>query len=99
MPRKHRLAENDLSAHLIAAGFKCIAFPLVAPRTKPYCWADETWTREKGMYYWKTFRHENLRSFENCNILLTFISTNRLKAWTRKPQSRRRISGCLIAEL
>jgi hypothetical protein len=37
---QHRLAENDLSAHLIAAGFKCIAFPLVAPRTKPYCWAD-----------------------------------------------------------
>jgi len=45
---QHRLAENDLSAHLIAAGFKCIAIPLVAPRTKPYCWADETWTREKG---------------------------------------------------
>jgi phage terminase large subunit-like protein len=45
---QHRLAENDLSAHLIAAGFKCIAFPLEAPRTKPYRWADETWTREKG---------------------------------------------------
>jgi len=45
---QHRLAGNDLSAHLVAAGFKCIAFPLVAPRTKTYCWADETWTREKG---------------------------------------------------
>ena len=45
---QHRLAENDLSAHLIAAGFKCIAFPLEAPRAKTYRWADETWTREKG---------------------------------------------------
>ena len=45
---QHRLAENDLSAHLIAEGFKCIAFPLEAPRTKTYRWADETWTREKG---------------------------------------------------
>jgi phage terminase large subunit-like protein len=45
---QHRLAENDLSAHLIAAGFKCIAFPLEAPRAKTYHWADETWTREKG---------------------------------------------------
>jgi phage terminase large subunit-like protein len=45
---QHRLAENDLSAHLIAAGFECIAFPLEAPRAKTYRWADETWTREKG---------------------------------------------------
>jgi phage terminase large subunit-like protein len=45
---QHRLAENDLSAHLIAEGFKCIAFALEAPRTKTYRWADETWTRPAG---------------------------------------------------
>jgi phage terminase large subunit-like protein len=45
---QHRLAENDLSAHLIAEGFKCIAFPLEAPRAKTYRWADETWTRPAG---------------------------------------------------
>jgi len=39
-------------------------------RTKTYRWADETWTRKKDMYYSKTIRNENLRSFENCNILL-----------------------------
>jgi phage terminase large subunit-like protein len=45
---QHRLAENDLSAHLIAKGFKCMAFALEATRTVRYRWADETWTREAG---------------------------------------------------
>jgi phage terminase large subunit-like protein len=45
---QHRLAENDLSAHLIAEGFMCIAFALEAPRSTTYHWADETWTRLAG---------------------------------------------------
>jgi phage terminase large subunit-like protein len=57
---QHRLAENDLSAHLIANGFKCMAFPLEAPRTKTYRWADETWTREKGHVLLENFSTREL---------------------------------------
>jgi phage terminase large subunit-like protein len=60
---QHRLAENDLSAHLIAAGFKCIAFPLEAPRSKTYRWADETWTREKGHVLLENISTRELEKF------------------------------------
>ena len=58
---QHRLAENDLSAHLIAEGFKCIAFPLEAPRAKTYHWADETWTREKGHILLENYSKRDLK--------------------------------------
>jgi hypothetical protein len=45
---QHRLAENDLSAHLIAEGFDCVALALEAPRAKTYRWGSETWTRPAG---------------------------------------------------
>ena len=57
---QHRLAENDLSAHLIARGFKRIAFPLVAPKDKTYRWTGETWTRSKGHVLMENYSKRDL---------------------------------------
>jgi phage terminase large subunit-like protein len=57
---QHRLAANDLSAHLITEGFKRIAFALEAPRTKTYRWEDETWTREVGHVLLENYSMEHL---------------------------------------
>ena len=46
---QHRLAENDLSGHLLSKGYKCIAFPLIATKNKIYKISDdEHWLRHKG---------------------------------------------------
>jgi predicted phage terminase large subunit-like protein len=43
---QHRLAENDLSGHLINEGYKKIVFPLIAPRKKKYRLPDgRIWVR------------------------------------------------------
>jgi predicted phage terminase large subunit-like protein len=46
---QHRLAETDLSGHLIAQGYKRIVFPLIATKNKAYKISDdELWHRRKG---------------------------------------------------
>ena len=46
---QHRIDENDLSGHLLAEGYKSVALPLIAPRTKKYKIRDDRyWTRTAG---------------------------------------------------
>lgn len=45
----HRVADNDLSAHLLVhGGFKHFALPLVAPRETTYEVGNFTWPRKRG---------------------------------------------------
>jgi len=57
---QHRLAENDLSGHLIEEDFDCIALALEAPRTVTYRWADETWTRPAGHVLLENYSQRDL---------------------------------------
>jgi phage terminase large subunit-like protein len=64
-------AENDLSAHLIAKGFECIAFPLEAPQTRTYRWTEktvQTWTREKGHVLMENYSKEQLKAARETKV-------------------------------
>jgi len=78
---QHRLAENDLSAHLIAEGFKCIAFPLEAPRTKTYRWADETWTRKKGHVLFENYSERELEKLRELQHPPYFYFYQQAQGW------------------
>ena len=58
---QHRLAENDLSAHLVAQGFDHLAFPLEAPRTKTYRRGDKSWTRNSGHLLMENYSQKELK--------------------------------------
>jgi hypothetical protein len=65
---QHRIAENDLSAHLIGKGFSYIALALEAPRTRTYSWGDETWERQRGHVLTENYSEsdlERLRSLQH----------------------------------
>jgi phage terminase large subunit-like protein len=60
---QHRLNDNDLSGHLLEQGFRQIAFPLIAPRTKKYKFANgRLWVREVGDLLTDTYSPRDLSS-------------------------------------
>jgi len=61
---QHRIAENDLSGHLVEAhGFKRVAFPLIATRRRVYRLSEsEKWTRELGDVLLNSYSKKDIRA-------------------------------------